>query len=124
MALSEEARARLAPQAADIIARYPRTRSALLPLLHLVQSEEGYVSQEGIEFCAEQLGLTERTVCLWRRRYQHEVVDGLRSRRRSGRPRSITGAKEFAVVTASMRRPRTRPIGARGGWLSRWASAS
>ena len=73
---------------------------------------------------AEQLGLTERTVCLWRRRYQHEVVDGLRSRRRSGRPRSITGAKEFAVVTASMRRPRTRPIGARGGWLSRWASAS
>jgi len=59
MALSDEARARLAPQAAEIIGRYPKTRSALLPLLHLVQSEEGYVSQDGIEFCASQLGLTE-----------------------------------------------------------------
>jgi NADH-quinone oxidoreductase subunit E len=62
MALSEEARARLAPQAAEIIGRYPRARSALLPLLHLVQSEEGHVSEDGITFCAEQLGLTEADV--------------------------------------------------------------
>jgi NADH-quinone oxidoreductase subunit E len=62
MALSEEARARLAPQAAEVIGRYPRARSALLPLLHLVQSEEGYVSENGIAFCAEQLGLTEADV--------------------------------------------------------------
>jgi NADH-quinone oxidoreductase subunit E len=62
MALSEEARARLAPQAAEIIGRYPKTRSALLPLLHLVQSEEGYVSEDGIEFCAQQLGLSEADV--------------------------------------------------------------
>jgi NADH-quinone oxidoreductase subunit E len=62
MALTDEARARLAPQAAEIIGRYPRARSALLPLLHLVQSEEGYVSQDGIAFCAEQLGLTEADV--------------------------------------------------------------
>jgi len=62
MALSEEARTRLAPQAAEIIGRYPRARSALLPLLHLVQSEEGYVSEDGIEFCAQQLGLTEADV--------------------------------------------------------------
>lgn len=62
MALSEEARARLAPQAAQIIARYPKARSALLPLLHLVQSQEGYVSQDGIDFCAELLGLTEADV--------------------------------------------------------------
>jgi NADH-quinone oxidoreductase subunit E len=62
MALSEEARARLAPQVAEIIGRYPRARSALLPLLHLVQSEEGYVSEDGIEFCASQLGLTEADV--------------------------------------------------------------
>ena len=44
MALSSQARARLEPDAAQIIARYPKSRSALLPLLHLVQSEEGYVS--------------------------------------------------------------------------------
>jgi NADH-quinone oxidoreductase subunit E len=62
MALSDEARARLAPQAAEIIGRYPKARSALLPLLHLVQSEEGYISQDGIEFCAGQLGITEADV--------------------------------------------------------------
>ena len=62
MALSEETRARLAPQAAEIIGRYPRARSALLPLLHLVQSEEGYVSEDGVAYCAEQLGLTEADV--------------------------------------------------------------
>jgi len=47
-----------------IIARYPdgRGRSALLPMLHLVQSEEGYVSLAGIAFCAEVLGLTKAEV--------------------------------------------------------------
>jgi NADH-quinone oxidoreductase subunit E len=62
MALSEQARARLEPQAAEIIGRYPKSRSALLPLLHLVQAEEGYVSEDGIAFCAAQLGLTEADV--------------------------------------------------------------
>jgi NADH-quinone oxidoreductase subunit E len=62
MALSTEARARLEPDAAQIIARYPKVRSALLPLLHLVQAEEGFVSQDGIEFCAAQLGLEEAEV--------------------------------------------------------------
>ena len=41
-----------------ILARYPRQRSALLPLLHLVQSVDGYVSPRGIELCADLLGLT------------------------------------------------------------------
>src|SRR5690606_28009731 len=36
--------------------------SALLPLLHLVQSEHGYVSPAGIGFCAELLGLTRAQV--------------------------------------------------------------
>src|SRR5688572_4966285 len=51
-------------RAKEIIARYPegRERSALLPLLHLVQSVEGYVSPEGITFCAEQLGLQKANV--------------------------------------------------------------
>jgi NADH-quinone oxidoreductase subunit E len=62
MALTQEARARLEPDAARIIARYPQSRSALLPLLHLVQAEEGYVSADGIEFCAQQLGLTDAEV--------------------------------------------------------------
>jgi NADH-quinone oxidoreductase subunit E len=62
MALSDEQRARLAADAAEIIGRYPKSRSALLPLLHLVQAEEGYVSADGIAFCAGQLGLTEAEV--------------------------------------------------------------
>jgi NADH-quinone oxidoreductase subunit E len=57
---SQETRER----AQEIIARYPadRSRSALLPLLHLVQSEEGYVSPAGVEFCAELLGITKAQV--------------------------------------------------------------
>ena len=55
-------RAKLAADAAEIIGRYPRSRSALLPLLHLVQAEEGFVSQDGIAYCAEQLGLSEAEV--------------------------------------------------------------
>ena len=47
---------------AEIIARYPQSRSALLPLLHLVQSVEGCVSQDGIRYCAEVLELTTAEV--------------------------------------------------------------
>jgi len=62
MPLSGEALARLDAEAAEIIGRYPRSRSALLPLLHLVQAEEGYVSDDGIAFCARHLGLSEAEV--------------------------------------------------------------
>ena len=46
----------------QIIARYPQRRSALLPLLHLVQSEDGCLTPAGIAFCAAQLGLTDAEV--------------------------------------------------------------
>ena len=62
MPFGDETLARLRADAADIVGRYPRARSALLPLLHLVQSEEGYVSDDGIKFCAEILGCTETEV--------------------------------------------------------------
>jgi NADH-quinone oxidoreductase subunit E len=58
----DELRSSLAADAAEIIARYPEPRSALMPLLHLVQAEVGYVTDEGIAFCAEQLGLTKAEV--------------------------------------------------------------
>ena len=57
-----EVRERLVADAAEIIARYPRSRSALLPMLHLVQAEEGYVSPHGIELCAELLDITAAEV--------------------------------------------------------------
>ena len=55
---------RLAGEAREIIARYPQghSRSALLPMLHLVQSEDGYVSANGIALCAELLGITRAEV--------------------------------------------------------------
>jgi len=49
--------AALHADAALVIARYPQRRSALLPLLHLVQSVDGYVSGRGIALCAELLDL-------------------------------------------------------------------
>ncbi len=45
-----------------IIARYPRSRSAIMPLLHYVQSIDGYVTEEGIETIAEKLQLETAAV--------------------------------------------------------------
>ena len=41
----------------SIIKRYPRSRSAIMPLLHYVQSLAGYVTNEGIEEIAKLLQL-------------------------------------------------------------------
>ncbi|MEU0315301.1 NADH-quinone oxidoreductase subunit NuoE [Nocardioides sp. NPDC006273] len=46
----------------EIAARYPQARSGLLPMLHLVQSVEGRVTPEGIQACADVLGLTPAEV--------------------------------------------------------------
>ncbi|MET9392613.1 NADH-quinone oxidoreductase subunit NuoE [Streptomyces sp. NPDC006624] len=61
-AYPDDVRARLETDAREIIARYPDSRSALLPLLHLVQSEEGHVTRTGMRFCADMLGLTTAEV--------------------------------------------------------------
>jgi NADH-quinone oxidoreductase subunit E len=53
---------RLASDAAQVIARYPEARSALLPLLHLVQAEDGYLTPAGIDFCAGALSLSPAEV--------------------------------------------------------------
>jgi NADH-quinone oxidoreductase subunit E len=57
-----ELRSRLGTEATEIIGRYPKPRSALMPLLHLVQAEQGYLTEDGITFCAERLGLEEAEV--------------------------------------------------------------
>jgi NADH-quinone oxidoreductase subunit E len=49
-------------EAREIMSRYPEPRSALLPMLHLVQSVQGYVSPEGVALCAEELRLTKAEV--------------------------------------------------------------
>ncbi len=46
----------------EITLRYPQPRSALLPMLHLVQSVEGRVTSRGIEACADILGISAAEV--------------------------------------------------------------
>lgn len=64
MSFTPDVEARLRTEAAEVIGRYPsgHSRSALLPLLHLVQSEDGFVSADGIALCADLLGLTRAEV--------------------------------------------------------------
>jgi NADH-quinone oxidoreductase subunit E len=57
-----ETEARLRADAKTIIDRYPVARSALLPMLHLVQGEDGFVSPDGIALCADILGLSTAEV--------------------------------------------------------------
>ena len=65
MAVAGEERERVVPltdetlaRAEELIGRYPERRSALLPLLFLVQAEDGYVSPAGVAQLASLLGLT------------------------------------------------------------------
>ena len=46
----------------SIIARYPRKRSAIMPLLHYVQSIDGFVTNEGIELIGQKLELATAEV--------------------------------------------------------------
>ena len=46
----------------EIAARYPVARSGLLPMLHLVQSVDGHLTDDGIAACAEVLDLTPAEV--------------------------------------------------------------
>lgn len=46
----------------SIIKRYPRSRSAIMPLLHYVQSREGFITHEGIEIVAKKLDLATAEV--------------------------------------------------------------
>jgi NADH-quinone oxidoreductase subunit E len=48
--------------AAEIISRYPRPKSALIPLLHLAQEQDGYVADDAMEHIAELVGVTPAEV--------------------------------------------------------------
>jgi NADH-quinone oxidoreductase E subunit len=53
--------ARLSPQmverAKDVIALYPEPRSALIPILHLAQEQDGWLTDEAMEHVAELLSI-------------------------------------------------------------------
>ena len=46
----------------EIVARYPRPKSALVPLLHLAQEQEGYVTREAMVNIGELVGVTSAEV--------------------------------------------------------------
>lgn len=60
-----------------IIARYPDSRSAIMPLLHLAQDSGGFVAQEDLETIADLLGLSTGyvdSVCSFYSMYKREPV--------------------------------------------------
>ena len=63
--------------AGNIIARYPRPKSALIPLLHLAQEQDGYVADDAMEHIAELIGVTPAEVlgtCSFYEMFKREPV--------------------------------------------------
>lgn len=63
--------------ASDIISRYPRPKSALIPLLHLAQEQDGYVADDAMEHIAELIGVTPAEVlgtCSFYEMFKREPV--------------------------------------------------
>lgn len=48
--------------AREIIGRYPRPKSALIPILHLAQEQDGYVAEDAMKHIAELVGVTPAEV--------------------------------------------------------------
>ena len=46
----------------DILARYPRKKSAVIPLLHLAQENDGYVTNDAMQHIAELAEVTPAEV--------------------------------------------------------------
>jgi NADH-quinone oxidoreductase subunit E len=67
-------------RANDIIARYPHGKSAILPLLHIAQDRDGWVTPEAMEQVAELLELTPALVlgtCSFYTMFKREPVGKL-----------------------------------------------
>ncbi len=61
----------------EVIGRYPRPKSALIPLLHLAQEQDGYVAEDAMEHIAELLGVTPAEVvgtCSFYEMFKREPV--------------------------------------------------
>lgn len=62
----------------ELIARYPTKAAACIPVLHLCQEEQGWVSPDIIEYVANRLGMTtsqvKGVVTFYTMYHQHEVA--------------------------------------------------
>ncbi len=67
-------------QAREIIARYPRPKSAILPLAHLAQDIDGWLSPEAMDEIATLVGVTSAEVqgtCSFYTMFKREPVGKL-----------------------------------------------
>ena len=63
--------------ALEIVSRYPVAKSATIPLLHLAQEQDGYVTDEAMEHIAELVGTTPAQVlgtCSFYEMFKREPV--------------------------------------------------
>jgi NADH-quinone oxidoreductase subunit E len=63
--------------AEEIIDRYPLPKSALIPLLHLAQEQDGFVAEDAMEHIAELVGVTAAEVlgtCSFYEMFKREPV--------------------------------------------------
>ena len=63
--------------AREIIARYPRPKSALVPLLHVAQAQDGWVTEDAMTHIAELVGVTPAEVlgtCSFYEMFKREPV--------------------------------------------------
>jgi NADH-quinone oxidoreductase subunit E len=61
----------------EIISRYPKPKSALIPLLHLAQEQDGYVASDAMEHLAELVGVSAAEVlgtCSFYEMFKREPV--------------------------------------------------
>ncbi|MEX2294503.1 MAG: NAD(P)H-dependent oxidoreductase subunit E [Acidimicrobiales bacterium] len=61
----------------EIISRYPRPKSALIPLLHLAQEQDGFVADDAMAHIAELIGVTPAEVlgtCSFYEMFKREPV--------------------------------------------------
>ena len=106
LVLTFDARQRLRAWAKD-----PPSGSASLAYRSriVLQCADGYTNRE----VAQNLGVSEGTVALWRRRYLDGGLAALRDRPRSGLPRSITNDQVQAVISRTL----TEDPPAAGAWI-------
>ncbi len=84
--------------AAEIIGRYPRSKSALIPLLHLAQEQDGYVADDAMQHLAELLDLTPAEVlgtCSFYEMFKREPVGDYRINICHGISCHLVGADEL-----------------------------
>ena len=89
--------------AAQIIGRYPRARSALIPLLHVAQAQDGYVTAEAMEHIAELVDTTPSEVlstCSFYEMFKHSAGGTYRVNICRGISCHLEGADELIAHAA------------------------